>query len=343
MAVRSDTSLLWLCLGVSLGLLACRRLVRNLQEVPKLTEIRRDENDERMISQVTEDALRLETLHKLTESPSYELRGASLRIIAERATKEPSRDLLLEDLASKNKRRRDRALTAIHFLVSSRASRSISPLRLQDQATFNALIDCLCNFLAEHTDETGTSDSPVLPKTRPPGEKKALATLNILLVDNVPAALDAGIITRWLANYPFPCLPDDDSNEHRRKDTVWLMNSQYMDDTLMSSIFTTLGMHPEGSRQFRKVGLMGGMMDEDEDEDDEDEDGDEDGDEVDGDVWMVNGDDTAGRGRVPERLRLADESLEEQTLRRRRREAMVFSEAGRPLGNDDIIERLPEW
>jgi hypothetical protein len=126
------------------------------------------------------------------------------------------------------------------------------------------------------------------------------------------------------------------------------MKEYWMDDTLMSSIFSTLVMHPEGNRQFRQVGLLGSVMDED-DEDDEDDDEDEDGDEdedeaeVDGDVWMVNGDDTAGRGRVPERLRQADESVEEQTLRRRRREAMVFSEAGRPLGNENIIERLPGW
>lgn len=296
----------------------------------------------------------------------------SLRIISERATKESSRDILLEDLASNNKRRRDRALTAIHFLVSSRArklptytliyqkkemliisivARSISPLRLQDQPAFTALIDCLCNFLSEHTEETGTSNSPVLPKTRPPGEKKALATLNILLADNVPTALDAGVVTRWLANYPFPYLREDDNNndsneEPRRKDLVYLMQEYYLDDALMSSIFSTLVMHPEGARQFRKIGFLGSVMDEDEDDDeDDDEDGDEDEDEdeVDGDVWMVNGDDTAGRGRVPERLRLADESVEEQTLRRRRREAMVFSEAGRPLGNDNIIERLPGW
>lgn len=116
-----------------------------------------------------------------------------------------------------------------------------------------------------------------------------------------------------------------------------------MDDTLMSSIFTTLVMNPEGVRQLRKTGMLGAVVDEDDDDDDEDEDGDEEDDEVDGDVWMVNGDDTAGRGRVPERMRVADESVEEQTLRRRRREAMVFSEAGRPLGNENIIERLPEW
>lgn len=40
-----------------MGFLACRQLVRNLLEVPKLTEIRHDENDERMISQGTEDGM----------------------------------------------------------------------------------------------------------------------------------------------------------------------------------------------------------------------------------------------------------------------------------------------
>jgi hypothetical protein len=111
MALRSGNSLLWLALGkyivsrrfsfvlipartgLSLGFVAARRIVRDLYQVRELTEITRPENDERMISQGTEDgnipvdasvicilikypALKLETLQKLTESPSYELRGA---------------------------------------------------------------------------------------------------------------------------------------------------------------------------------------------------------------------------------------------------------------------------
>ncbi|KAH8701138.1 hypothetical protein BGW36DRAFT_292977 [Talaromyces proteolyticus] len=324
MAFRSNISLLWLCLGASLSFIAYRRVIRDLYEVRKLTEIRHDENDERMISQGTEDALKLDTLQKLTESPTYELRGASLRILSERATKEASRDLLLEDLKSKNKKRRDRALTAIHFLVSSRAlARSSSPLRLKDHPTFEALIDCLCNFIAEHTEETGTTNSPILPKTRPPGEKKALAVLNIILAENIPAALEAGIIRRWLSRYPFPCLHDSD---YRGKDLVVLMKTYWSDDTLMSSIVTTLLNSMEAVRQLRRFGLIWTLL-EDEDQDD-----------VDSDVWMVNGDDTAGRSRVAERLRLSDESLEEQALRRRRREAMVFGEAGRPLGDENIIQ-----
>ncbi|OKL56862.1 hypothetical protein UA08_07829 [Talaromyces atroroseus] len=357
MALRSDSSLLWLVLGVSLGFVAARRIVHDLYQVRELTQITRPENDERMISQGTEDgtyvyslryyelfpnltlaALKLETLHKLTESPSYELRGASLRIISERATKESSRDQLLKDLTSDSKRRRNRALTAIHFLVSSRAlSRSSLSPRLKDLPTYTAIVDCLCNFLEEHTVEYGTTESPILPKTRPPGEKKLLATLNILLAENLPAALEAGVVSRWLSKYPFPCLTnnidiDDNNNtnnKYRRRDVVWLMKTYWLDDTIMSSIVTTLVSNTDGIRQLRKHGLMGSVMQEENDFD-----------EADNDVWMINGESTAGSRWVPERLPLPDESFEEQALRRRRREAMVFSENGGPIGSENIIQPL---
>jgi hypothetical protein len=196
--------------------------------------------------------------------------------------------------------------------------------RLKDLPTYTALIDCLCNFLEEHTEETGTTESPILPKTRPPGEKKALSTINIILSENIPAALEAGIVSRWLCDYPFPCLRQ---TEYRRRDVVWLMKNWWSDDAVMSSIINTLMSHQDGIRQLRKYGLMGSMMEEN-DHDDDDEDG---------DVWMVDGDDTAGPRRFSGR-RPADDSAEEQALRRRRREAMVFSEGGRPLGNDNIIQ-----
>lgn len=71
----------------------------------------------------------------------------------------------------------------------------------------------------------------------------------------------------------------------------------------------------------------------------------------DSDVWMTGGEDTAGIVPIPAAgsavptpsrsrvRRLRDESAEEQALRRRRREAMVLSEGGRPLGQDNIIQR----
>ena len=40
--------------------------------------------------------------------------------------------------------------------------------------------------------------------------------------------------------------------------------------------------------------------------------------------------------------RVHEESVEEQALRRRRREAMVISDDGEPLGRENIIQRMTE-
>ncbi|KAK9577286.1 hypothetical protein V6Z90_008962 [Aspergillus fumigatus] len=235
MASHLSDRFLWLCLGVSL-FFAIRGIAADLRRVSDLTEIKHVEKEDKIISEGTEDALKLDTLLKLSDSTSYDLRAAALRIIAERSTKGPTRDLLLKDLASKNKERRGRALTALYFLLSNRAlSRTSVCSRLKDLSTYNALVDCLCNFLEEHVEETSTTDSPILPKTRPLGEKKALNILNLILRENIPAALEAGVISRWLSKYPFPCALTEPS---RRQDVVILMKTWWSDDTIMSEIFT---------------------------------------------------------------------------------------------------------
>lgn len=47
--------------------------------------------------------------------------SSALRIIAERSTKGETRDLLLQDLVSRDKTQRNKALNALYFLVSNRA------------------------------------------------------------------------------------------------------------------------------------------------------------------------------------------------------------------------------
>ncbi|KAJ5166563.1 uncharacterized protein N7482_005344 [Penicillium canariense] len=328
MAPFSGDGVLWLCLGVSL-FFAVRGIATDLRQVVDLTQIKQVEREDKIISEGTEEALKLNTLLKLSESTSHDLRSAALRIISERSTKGETRDLLLEDLACKdNKVRQSRALTALHFLVTNRAlSRTSVCTRLRDVETYMALVNCLCNFLEEHNEQTSATNSPILPKTRPMGEKKALQVLNILLPENLPSALDAGLISRWLSKYPFPCALGESS---RRQDVVLLMKTWWADDVVMSSIFGTLATHPDGIKQLRKYGLMGSMIEENDQDDDDD---------ADSDVWMVDGDDTAGSFRPTSARRLREDSAEEQALRRRRREAMVLSEGGRPLGNDDIIQR----
>lgn len=201
---------------------------------------------------------------------------------------------------------------------------------LRDVQTFTALVNCLCNFLEEHNEETSTTNSPILPKTRPTGELKALQIMNILLPENISSALEAGIVSRWLSKYPFPCASSEQS---RKQDVVILMKTWWSDDAVMSSIFGTLTTHPDGIKQLRKFGLMGSMIEENDHDDDDDDD------DAEGDVWMVDGDETAGSTHQSSSRRLQEGSAEDQALRRRRREAMVLSEGGRPLGRDDIIQR----
>jgi hypothetical protein len=140
--------------------------------------------------------------------------------------------------------------------------------QLKDLRTYVALIDCLCNFVEEHTEETSATVSPILPKTRPVGEKKALHTLNFILGENILAALEAGIVSRWLLKYPFPCAA---GTEPRRHDVVLLMKTMWSDDPVMSSIIRTLADHRDGKRQLRKYGLMGSMMEENENDSSEGE------------------------------------------------------------------------
>lgn len=196
--------------------------------------------------------------------------------------------------------------------------------RLRDISTYNALIECLCNLLEEHTEETCTTISPILPKTRPVGENKALNTLDIILRENISVALEAGVVSRWLSRYPFPCALAEPS---RKQDLVILMKSWWTDDAVMSSIFSTISSHPDGTRQLRRHGLMGSMMEENDHDDDD----------VDSDVWMVDGEDTAGSSRLSG-PRVREGTAEEQAVRRRRREAMVLSDGGHPLRQDDIIQ-----
>ncbi|KAJ5213162.1 hypothetical protein N7449_000331 [Penicillium cf. viridicatum] len=327
MAPFSGDGVLWLCLGVSL-FFAIRGIATDLRQVVDLTEIKHVEKEDKIISEGTEEALKLDTLLKLSQSTSHDLRAAALRIISERSTKGDTRDLLLEELASRHKVHQRRALNALNFLVSNRAlARTSICSRLADVPTFTAIINCLCNLLEEHVEKTSMTNSPILPKTRPMGEKKALNILNVLLPENIPDALEAGIISRWLCRYPFPCAIAEPS---RRRDVVILMKTWWSDDAIMSAIFSALSSHPEGVKQLRKHGLMGSMIEEN-DHDDEDD--------ADSDVWMVDADEAGGSfSRTPWR-RLQEGSAEEQALRRRRREAMVLSDGGWPIGNDDIIQR----
>lgn len=218
----------------------------------------------------------------------------------------------------------------------SLVARSTISNRLVDLPTYTAVVDCLCNFLEEHTEETSTTKSPILPRTRPLGEKKALSILNNILGENVPAALEAGVVSRWLSKYPFPCTAKDES---KRRNVVLLMKSWWSDDMTMSAIFSTLTSNQDGIVELQNHGLMGNVLEELDEYAGDDEEYDARYEDTGSDIFMTDGEDTAGARRWSG-PRLRDGSIEDQALRRRRREAMVLSEGGWPLSRDNIIQPL---
>jgi hypothetical protein len=145
-----------------------------------------------------------------------------------------------------------------------------------------------------------------------------------LIPYNVSEALKAGVVTRWLAKYPFG------STEHERHEAIKALKSWNAQDVLLSEIVCAIEGHPDGRKQMRMAGLTGSAIGEP---------------DSDGDEHMIGGFEdtatTAAAGVPVGRRRLRDASSEEQIRRRRRREAMVLSDGVEPIGSDDIIQQRP--
>ena len=143
----------------------------------------------------------------------------------------------------------------------------------------------------------------------------------------ISEALRAGVVSRWLAIYPFGGY---NSSESRKREVVHRQKTEDFEDMAMRELLFTLDGYPEGRKQLRNYGLVGSAIGETDDD-------------FDGDIAMIFGEDTAGatslQSGTTSGRRVREESMEEQALRRRRREAMVLSEGGRPLGREDIIQR----
>ena len=192
-------------------------------------------------------------------------------------------------------------------------------------ATMKVIISCLCDMTNKNNACRDGQDTSCEERQR--SEKDALYVLySSLCNNNTREALRAGLVSRWLAEYPFggPNTP-----EGRRIEIVQSLRTGRSEDYIMNNILLAVDSEPEGRKQLRKYHLLGSVIGETPDDDE------------DGDILMIGGEDIAGRnsGRLRhEGSRIREESLEEQTLRRRRREAMVISDDGAPLGRDNIIQ-----
>ncbi|OAL37380.1 hypothetical protein AYO20_03229 [Fonsecaea nubica] len=289
----------------------------------------------------SENSLKLETLRTLADGYSYDLRTSAIKIVASRTVRSRTRHLLLRDLASADETRRENALHALHMLLTHPALSDTICSHFRDPKTVRAIVLGLINVLPQHKVpvkeeppdwrtqhwvEKMPPPSPIRPLDRPAHEAQLLEVFTVVVhslsrrdtkyTAVMDAALDAGLVTKWLANYPFPCSsPDNSELNFRRYDVTRLFdrNAWLSDDLLMGDVILVVMQYPPARRQMREAGLTAssyrediftsgpdrglwwnqGAGDRDRDRDRDWQDEDEDADE-DNDVRMVNGEDTAG-------------------------------------------------
>jgi hypothetical protein len=230
-----------------------------------------------------EDKINVDTLDVLSSGHSFELRNAAIKIVSARAVNYENRKLLLLHLGSSSASHRDNAISAVRLLFFGSKGpeyvrRDSLYARFQDEDAFYAIISALVNILPEHKTSYDDSDtltsnhppSPIQPLRRPAQE---VTLLSILLTairghdrsyhtpKSPPAldvALDAGLVTLWLAKYPFPCtLPQFSKLNYKRSDVCGLFDSaRYAtDDMTMHEIIRLISFSSRGSNQLRAAGL----------------------------------------------------------------------------------------
>ena len=338
----------------------------------------------------SENSLKIETLRTLANGYSYELRNSAFKIVASRVSRSSAKNLLLRDLASRDYNRRQDAINAIKMLLTNSSLSATIAAQFRGPDTVAAIVKGLIRVLPQHQRQEEQPEqaedaniplpaSPLRPSYRPPQEFALLSLLKNILgglnrtgwqyAAAADAALHAGVLTKWLANYPFPCtLPEYSHFNYKRSDVARLFDRMawFEDDPLMADVIRLVNVSPHGRKQMRSVGLSASSVRENvdahqvrdswnwrssswADPDDTDED--------DNDVVMVNGEDTAGLLLVPDninvwdeptgrtttragaRLRSGERSQEEEHLRRRHREAIVVAERGAPLRRENILQR----
>lgn len=221
--------------------------------------------------------------------------------------------------------------------------------------TFRALIKCLCNLLpaAREAEESRRYHTPA--------ETDALWILKQMMdicLHGTRLALEAGVVKRWLSRYPLQSRWPDKKKTEVIRHMIDTFESDEDYERIFCLALHRITQYPPAREEMKAYGIgdpgpvEANRMSMEET------------------VWPVSrseiapdyigrADDTFVRSNEDETLlveeldseglmyerdsngmlRQREESLEERSLRRRRREAMVYAENGRPVQSEDIIER----
>ncbi|KAL8999688.1 MAG: hypothetical protein Q9169_001505 [Polycauliona sp. 2 TL-2023] len=256
--------------------------------------------------------------------------------------------MLLRDLRSDNDERRDRATTIIRYLYHADCFDEYK------STIFRSLVKCLSNLLPLSSRfETALAEGEDIHRTET--ERNALLLMYFFLQRfGVQPAIDYEILSLWLQKYPFggdleTRYPGDKNSQlaakHRR--ISWLGSRHACDhDPAMFGVLSlilsndwaeeTLLRHGAFDAAGTFFGHYNSLSDNNGPRDSDEERFSE--------LWYEVQETTnapeLGLGPMMRRgPRIREDSIEEQALRRRRREAMVLGEMGRPIESDNIIQQ----
>ncbi|KAL8672187.1 MAG: hypothetical protein Q9168_003351 [Polycauliona sp. 1 TL-2023] len=212
-----------------------------------------------------------------------------------------------------------------------------------------SLVNCMSNLLPlAHRFETASAEGKEVHRTET--EREALQLLySFLLRFGVEEALDCEILSLWLEKYPFggnletKYPGDKDSQLRARHGRICSLGfgPSHNHDPAMFRVLNLILTNNHAKETLLRRESSGGSRS-CSNHHDGNPDGDEQGSaEVWDQVYRTLYSPEMGLGPMMRRgQRVREESIEEQTLRRRRREAMVVGEMGRPIESGDSFQQV---
>ncbi|KAI0972559.1 hypothetical protein F4678DRAFT_471557 [Xylaria arbuscula] len=276
------------------------------------------------ITQATEDSLKLSTLNTLLHHYNFAIRDTTLRIVAGRAVNDGSAiDDLLWGITRKDYDERMESLRALTFALEDNSYRSSLVTALDTSKGYSAVVRSLEISLDDVEHEK--LDDPLYDEylLRDICEQRCLLLVTVLIHHHgVGKLVEAKFVEKWLAKQPW-----GDTDEARRKNFALYMDRK---KNRISDICHHLQASKVGRKALVKAKLTAKKSKRDRSANIK----------VVLEISMANeGDSTLETSQIELVPRVNDQSVEEQRLRRRHREAMVLNDGTHSLGRSDIIER----